>query len=106
MSQFLPFDDVKINKEITIDDVLKTPDENETGYVIECDLHFPKEIHEKLKQFPPASENIVPQTEWLSDYQKELREKNGIKHSTTKLVPHLKDHVKYCIHYRNLKIHS
>ena len=31
MSQFLPYDDVKMNKEITIDDVLKTPDENETG---------------------------------------------------------------------------
>ena len=79
MSQFLPYDDVKINTEITIDEILNTPDENETGYVIECDSHFPKEIHEKLKQFPPAPENIVPKTEWLSDYQKELREKMGLK---------------------------
>ena len=103
MSQFLPYDDVKINTDITRDVILNTPDENETGYVIECDLHFPKEIHEKLKQFPPAPENIVPKTEWLSDYQKELREKNGIKNSTTKLVPHLTDSTKYRIHYRNLK---
>ena len=103
MSQFLPYDDVKINTEISIDEVLKTSDENETGYVIECDLHFPKNIHEKSKQFPPAPENIIPQDEWLSGYQKEIEENNGIKNSTTKLVPHLKDHIKYCIHYRNLK---
>jgi len=73
MSQFLPYDDVKINKEITIDEILNTSDENETGYVIECDLHFPSHIHEKLKQFPPAPENIVPEDEWLSDYQKEIK---------------------------------
>jgi hypothetical protein len=75
MSQYLPYDEIKIDNTINIETVLNTPDENETGYVIECDLHFPSHIHEKLKQFPPAPENIVPQDEWLSDYQKDIKEK-------------------------------
>ena len=70
---------------------------------MECDLHFPKEIHNKLKQYPPAPENMVPKDEWLSDYQKELKTKMKIGNSTTKLIPHLADHLNYCIHYRNLK---
>ena len=82
---------------------MKTSDKNKIGYVIKCDLHFPKHIHEKLKQYPPAPENITPKDEWLSAYQKELKKQLNIKGNTTKLVPHLMDHNNYCIHYRNLK---
>jgi hypothetical protein len=103
MSQPLPYDEVKINTEITIDEVLKTSDDSKNGYVVECDLHFPKHIHEKLKQYPPAPENMIPKDEWLSEYQKEIKQKLNIKNSTTKLIPHLMDHNNYCIHYRNLK---
>ena len=102
-SQPLAYDKVEINKDIDIKTVLETPDDNEDGYVIECDLHFPKQIHEKLKQYPPAPENISPKDEWLSDYRKELKKQLNIKGNTAKLVPHLKDHNNYCIHYRNLK---
>ena len=84
MSQSLPYDDVKINTEVTLEQILETEDDNETGYIIECDLHFPKEIHEKLKQFPPAPESLTPKDEWLSTYQKELKHKLNMKNSTTK----------------------
>ena len=98
MSQNLPYDEVKTNTETDIKQILETTDENETGYVVECDLHFPKEIHEKLKQYPPAPESLTPKDEWLSPYQMELKEKLNVKSSTTKLIPHLVDHNNYCIH--------
>ena len=61
------------------------------------------QIHEKLKQYPPAPESLTPKDEWLSDYQKELKKKMNIKHSTAKLIPHLADHKNYCVRYRSLK---
>jgi hypothetical protein len=75
MSQPLPYDEVKINSETTIEQILQTEDDDENGYIVECDVHFPKEIHEKLKQYPPAPESLTPKDEWLSDYQKELKKK-------------------------------
>jgi hypothetical protein len=68
-----------------------------------------KELHDKLKDFPPCPENIKINKKWLSPYQLEVAEtnnitfdKNGLS-SGCKLVPHLMDKLKYCIHYRNLK---
>ena len=49
MSQYLPNGNLKFDDAITLDEILETPDENKTGYIIEVDLRFPKEIHEKLK---------------------------------------------------------
>ena len=103
MVQSLPYDKIKIDNNINIDDVLKTDDNNDVGYIVECDLHLPKEIHNKLKQYPPAPEILTPDNEWMSDYQWDLQKKLNIKSKSDKLVPHLMDHKGYCIHYRNLK---
>ena len=104
MSQYLPYKNLALNKDISIDEILKTGDEADVGYIIECDLEFPKEIHDKLKEFPPCPETLAPSTEMLSKYQKTLIEKDNIKvGGCAKLVPHLMKHEKYCIHYRNLK---
>ena len=47
---------------------------------MECDLKFPVEIHDKLKEFPPCPENITPNTKWMSDYQINLlRSKEKIR---------------------------
>ena len=104
MSQYLPYKNLALNKDIGIDEILKTGDEADVGYIIECDLEFPKEIHDKLKEFPPCPETLAPSAEMLSKYQKTLIEKDNIKvGGCAKLVPHLMKHEKYCIHYRNLK---
>jgi hypothetical protein len=104
MSESLPFKDIKFDNNVTLEEVLNTKDDNETGYILEVDLLFPKEIHEKLKQYPPCPENICPKKEWFSDFQKELAKQNNIINSRScKLVPHLFEHKNYCIHYRNLK---
>jgi hypothetical protein len=104
MVQSLPYKHLKINNNITIKDILNTADDSDIGYIVECDLRFPKEIHELLKQYPPCPENICPKAEWMSDFQKQLLKQNNMKLSKCpKLIPHLFEHKNYCIHYRNLK---
>ena len=95
---------LKIDNNIKVEEVLQTSDDNDVGYIVELDFEFPPEIHDKLKEYPPAPEILTPKDEWMSDYQLELRKKNGIKSKSPKLIPHLMKHEKYCIHYRNLKL--
>ena len=66
MVQALPYKDIKFNKEITIDEILQTEDDAETGYTVEVDLSFPQEIHERLKQLPPCPETRAPDEAWFS----------------------------------------
>ncbi len=102
MSQLLPYDEVKIDNDISIDKVLETNDDNYVGYIVECDLIFPDEIHDKLKEYPPAPEILTPDVNMMSEYQKELKKKLNITSKCSKLIPHLMEHKNYCIHYRNL----
>jgi len=103
MSRHLPFSKIGFDEKVTIKEVLETADDNIVGYIVECDLSFPKELHDKFKEYPPCPENIVPKDTWMSDYQLDLRKKLNIKSKSPKLVAHLMPHERYCIHYRNLK---
>ena len=104
MSEALPYKDIVFDNDVTLDDILNTADDAETGYIVKCDIHFPHRIHEKLKQYPPCPENLATDKEWLSDYQLKLAEDNHVRVGSCKqLTPHLFDHKDYCIHYRNLK---
>ena len=44
MSQNLPYKDITFDN--CIETVLTTSDESETGYIVECDLIFPPELHD------------------------------------------------------------
>ena len=61
----------------TLYKVLNTPEDSDIGYTTKVDFSCPNEIHDKLKEFVPAPENIKPNIEWLSDYQKEIGLKTG-----------------------------
>ena len=65
MSEFLPCDGLRKNDDITLEDVLATDDYAEEGHGVRVDSYFPPEIHERLKEFPPAPENVVPKVEWF-----------------------------------------
>ena len=69
MSQLLPYKDLKFSN-ISKEEVLKTSDNNEVGYILEVDLHIPRKLHDKFKEFPPCPEIMAPSVDLFSDYQK------------------------------------
>jgi hypothetical protein len=108
MIQPLPYAGLEFDTNTTLEQILETADDHEYGYNVEVDFHFPIDTHDKLKQFPPAPENLTPDIEWFSEFQRKLGEEkeiigNGKYHGSNKLVPHLFEHKNYVIHYRNLK---
>ena len=38
MSQYLPYDNIKFDNKVKLEDILNTPDDSQIGYFIECDL--------------------------------------------------------------------
>ena len=57
MSQYLPYDDIKFDNKVKLDDILNTSDDSEIGYFVEVDLKYPDNIKEKTKYFPFCPEN-------------------------------------------------
>ena len=47
---------------------------------------------------------MAPTEAMLSEYQRSIAKQNNVKiGSCKKIVPHLNDKIRYCIHYQNLK---
>ena len=57
MSQPLPYDGIKFDRNVKVDEILNTPDDSDIGYFVEVDLRHLSNIKEKNKNFPFASEN-------------------------------------------------
>ena len=57
MSQPLPFDKIKFDQNVELEDILNTPDDSDVGYIIEVDLTHPDNLKEKTKRFPFAPVN-------------------------------------------------
>ena len=47
MSQSLPYDEIKFDTNVKLEDILNTPDDSDIGYFIEVDLNYPDNIKEK-----------------------------------------------------------
>ena len=85
MAQYLPYKGLRFVKHMTLSEILQTADDSSHGCIIECDLFFPPEIHDKLKELPPAPEHIKPHIKWVSEFQKEIRVKTGaVRHDKVK----------------------
>ena len=57
MSQPLPYDEIKFDNNVKLEDILNTPDDNDLGYFIKVDLKYPDNIKQKTKIFPFAPLN-------------------------------------------------
>ena len=101
MSQMLPYDEIKFEKDICLEEILNTPDDNENGYLIEVDLKYPDNRREKTKNFPFCPENRKNNPNKYNDYMNNVKPKNYTK--SKKLICDWSDKKKYLIHYRMLK---
>ena len=52
MSEPLPYDEIKFDNNVNLEDILNTPDDSDIGYFIEVDLIYPNNIKEKTNNFP------------------------------------------------------
>ena len=101
MSEPLPYDEIKFDNNVKLEDILNTPDDSDIGYLIEVDLKYSNNIKEKTKHFPfaPVNEKINPED--FSDYMKEI--KLDTYNQTKKLICDWSDNKNYLVHYRMLK---
>lgn len=77
------------------------------GYIVECDIEYPKELHDLHSDYPLAPQRMTVTTDLLSTAQKETRAQYNMSSGkpATKLVPNLFDKERYVCHYRNLKFY-
>ena len=104
LSETLPYDEFEFGRNVKLEDILITPDDNDVGYFIEVDLIHPNNIKEKLKNFPfaPVNKNIEPND--FSGNRKKI--KPDICTQTSKLICDWSDKKNYLIHYGMLKFYS
>ncbi|GFV79488.1 uncharacterized protein TNCV_279441 [Trichonephila clavipes] len=89
MSKYLPLKDfVWSDNDLTEQDILNLSDESDVGYILEVDLEYPSDLHDKHSDFPLAPENKPPPN------CKEPR-----------LLTTLEPKTKYVLHYSNLKLY-
>ena len=103
MSQMLPDDEIKFEKDICLGEILNTPDDNGIGYFSEADLKYADYIKEKTKKFPFCPENKKINPNKYNDYMNKIKPKNYTK--SKKLLCGWTDKKKYLIHYRMAKFY-
>ena len=103
MSQPLPFDEIKFEKNVKLEDVLDTPDDSDIGYFVEADLIYPDNIKEKTIHFPFAPMNKKINPDKFNDYMKEIKPDTYIQ--TIKLICDWSDKKNYLVHYSMLKFY-
>ena len=81
MSQYLPYDEIKFDNTVKLEDILNTPDDSDIGYFIELDLKYPNNIKEKTKNLPFCPENENSNPDKFSDYMKEIKPDTYIQSS-------------------------
>ena len=104
MSKSLPTHDFRWLTETEIHDLVteRLNEDDEDGYIMEVDLEYPAELHDKHNDYPLAAEHLEISSEMLSPYQQSTFPKEKLR-PTEKLTPNLLDKTRYTVHYSNLK---
>ena len=82
-------------------DILNVPDQ--LRYVLEVDLEYPKELHDKHNLYALAPEHVQVTDDMLPPFQQ--KQFSPIRGSVRKLVPNFHNKEKYVVHYRNLQLY-
>jgi len=105
MSQPLPVGNFRFlsKEEIAHFDVMKIPTHCDTGYIVECDLKYPPELHDLYSDYRMAPEHLTVPPDMASDFCREIKAKNW--KPMQKVVHNLFDKINYVCHYRNLQFY-
>ena len=67
-------------------------EDSSTGLILEVDLEYPKELHDKHNDYPLAPEQLPVSNDMLSNYCKQIQSKFNISSDLVqKLIPNLMD---------------
>ena len=108
MSEKLPYAGFEWSNDIAnTDDILKYNNEDH-GYILEVDLHYPKELHDLHSDYPLAPENMKVSADMVSDFSKNIYShyhdgKQVRDENVKKLILSVRDKNNYVVHIRNLK---
>ena len=103
MSQPLPYDEIKFDNNVRLEDILNTLDDSDIGYFVEADLICPDNMKEKTKNSPFAPVNKKFNPDNFNDFTKEIKPDTYVQ--TSKLICDWSDEKNYLIHYRMLKFY-
>ena len=70
MSQMLPYEEIKFEKDICLKERINTPDVSDIGCSVEVDMKYPDDIKEKTKTFLFCPESKITPTEKYKVYMK------------------------------------
>ena len=74
------------------------------GYILEVDPEYCKKSHDSHSDYPLAPQKLKISSDMLSKYCSDIANKYGIRvGGINKLVPNLRDKIKYVVHYKNLQ---
>jgi hypothetical protein len=104
MTESLPTGNFRFMSEAEVDnfDLDSYDDSSRKGCVLEVDLEYPPELHDKHNDYPLAAERLTVSKEMLSPYCNSFDKKHI---NCPKLVPNLMNKTKYVVHYKNLKLY-
>ena len=103
MSEPLPYDEIKFDNNVNLEDILNTPDDSGVGYFVEIDLKYPDSIKYKTRNFPFAPMNKKINPDNFNDYMKEIKPDNFTP--SKKLICDWFDKKNYLVLYRMLKFY-
>ena len=107
MCQKLPYKDIKFVNDFKEENINSWSDSN-VGFILDVDLEYPKELHDKHVDYPMAPEIMNVTSDMLSETQKEIYKKyNHNKEprdeKTKKLILNVYDKHNYVLHIKMLK---
>ncbi|KAK5648358.1 hypothetical protein RI129_003250 [Pyrocoelia pectoralis] len=88
MCEPLPYGDFSFVNDFENLDLLNHPDDADIGYIVECDLDYPQELHSLHSDLPLGPEHMIPPGSKIK-----------------KLLLTLYPKRNYIVHYRNLKLY-
>ena len=96
MSEYLPYDEIKFDRNVKLEEFLNTPDDSNNVYFLEVNLKYPDNIKYETKTFPIAPKKTS--LDKFSYFMKEIKPDTFTQ--TKKLICDWSDRKNYLVHYR------